>query len=296
MDSALNLVVPFPAGGPVDAIGRILARSLSVHLKESVIVSNVAGAAGRRAAVLVAHARADGRTLLLGTSATHAIAPSLFPTLPYRPDRDFAAVGKVCDTRLLLVANSAFEARSFADLVAVSRAAPVPLFYGSWGTGSGGHLVVEAIRLHRGITLSHVPYQGIGPMMQDLQGGQIPLAVSDMAGALALARDGKVVPLVISGTTRLPELPQVATLAESEVPFTAESWCALFAPAGTPGPALARLEAALQAALAELSVQQALRVLGYESEPLSREVFLRQWQGDIAAWRRIVVATGIRLD
>ncbi|MDM0028846.1 Bug family tripartite tricarboxylate transporter substrate binding protein [Variovorax saccharolyticus] len=280
----------------MDAIGRILARSLSAHLKETVIVSNVAGATGRRAAVQVAHARPDGRTLLMGTSATHAIAPSVFPRLSYRPDQDFTAVGSVCSTRLLLVANPAFEARSLEGLIAVSQAASLPLLYGSWGTGSGGHLVAEAIRLHRGIDLSHVPYQGIRPMMQDLLGGQIPLAVSDMAGALALAREGKVIPLVISGTSRYPQLPQVATLAESGVPFTTESWCALFAPARTPGPVLARLESALRAALAEVSVQQALRVLGYESEPLGREVFLRQWQLDIAAWRRIVVATGIRLD
>lgn len=295
-DSAVNLVVPFPAGGPVDALGRILAGSMSAHMKQTLVVNNVVGAAGRRAAAQVAHAPPDGRTLMLGTSATHAIAESLFPKLPYRPEQDFTAVGRICTSRLLLVANPSFQARSIAELFEVARATPLPLACGSWGIGSGGHLVAEAIWRHGRIGLSHVPYQGTGPMMQGLLGGQIPLAVSDMGGALALAREGKVVPLAITGTSRLPELPRVATLAESGVPFAAESWCALFAPARVPEPELARLETVLQASLGELSVQQALKALAYESGPLSRETFLRQWHEDIEAWRRIVVAAGVSLE
>jgi tripartite-type tricarboxylate transporter receptor subunit TctC len=295
-DSTVNLVVPFPAGGPVDALGRILARSMSAHMKQLLVVSNSAGAAGRRAAAQVAYAPPDGRTLMLGTSATHAIAASLVPKLPYRPEQDFTAVGRICTSRLLLVANPSFEGRSLTELFSVAHATPFPLACGSWGIGSGGHLVAEAIWRHGRIGLSHVPYQGTGPMMQDLVGGQIPLAVSDVGGALALVREGKVVPLAITGASRLPELSRVATLAESGVPFAAESWCALFAPARVPEPELARLEAALQASLAELSVQQALRALAYESGPLSREAFLRQWHDDIEAWRRIVAATGISLD
>jgi tripartite-type tricarboxylate transporter receptor subunit TctC len=264
-------------------------------LEANVVVVNIAGATGQRAAVQVAHARPDGRTLLLGTSATHAIAVSLFPQLPYRPEQDFAAVGRVCTSRLVLVAHPSFQARSLAELIDAARATPTPLAYGSWGIGSGGHLAVEAIRLQAGISLTHVPYQGIGPMMQDLLGGRIPLAISDTAGAIALLREGKLVPLVVSGTTRLPALPEVATLAEAQVPFTTESWCALFVPVRTPAAELARMEAALQAALKEPQVEQALSTLVLEPGAMDRESFQRLWHADIDAWRRIVDATGISI-
>lgn len=293
---SIRLVVPSSAGGPLDALSRVLAQSLGRHLEANVVVANVPGATGKLAAVQVANARPDGRTLLLGTSATHAIAASLFPQLPYRPEQDFAAIGRICTARFVLVAHPSFQARSLDELIDAARAAPTPLAYGSWGVGSGGHLAVEAIRMQFGIDLNHVPYQGTVSMMQDLLGGRIPLAISDTAGAIARVREGKLVPLIVTGTTRLAQLPQVSTFGEAQVPFTTESWCGLFAPARTPVAELARLEAALRAALEDLSVKQTLSTLVYDPGPMDRQAFRKLWQADIAAWRRVVVATGIRLD
>ena len=294
--ATVRLVVPFPAGGSLDTLGRVLAPSLGRLLGATVVVINIAGATGQRAGIQVAHAPPDGRTLLLGTSATHAIAASLFPRLPYRPERDFAAVGRICSSRLVLVAHPSLRVRSLSGLIDAARAAPAPLAYGSWGTGSGGHLLVEAIRLQAGIDLTHLPYQSVAQMMRDLLGERLLLGISDTAGAIAPLREGKLVPLAISGTTRLAALPQVPTLAEAQVPFTTESWCALFAPARTPVAELMRLETALQAALKEPPVQEALETLVFEPGAMSRASFEQLWLDDIAAWRRIVIDTGISLD
>lgn len=292
----VRLVVPGPAGGSLDVLARALAQPLGRLLEANVVVFNVPGATGQLAAAQVARARPDGHTLLLGTSATHAIAGSLFTHLPYRPAQDFAAVGRVCTSRLVVVAHPSSGVSTLAELIDAARAAPAPLAYGSWGTGSGGHLAMEAVRLQAGIRLTHVAYQGIAPMMRDLLGGQIPIAISDTAGAIAPLRDGRLVPLAVSGTTRLAALPQVATLAETEVPFITESWCALFAPVHTPGVVLARLEAALQAALTEPPVVQTLSTLVFEPGSMGREDFQRLWQADIVAWRRVVLTTGISVN
>jgi tripartite-type tricarboxylate transporter receptor subunit TctC len=297
VDPLVRLVVPFPAGGSLDALGRVLAPLLGRLLKANVVVFNVAGGAtGQRAAGQVAHAPPDGRTLLLGTSASHAIAVSLFPRLPYRPEEDFVAVGRVCTTRLVLVAHPSFQIRSLAELIVAARASPTPIAYGSWGIGSGGHLAVEAVRLQAGIRLTHVPYESVAQTMQGLLGRQIPLAVSDIAGAIALVRDGKVVPLVVSGTKRVTELPQVATLADAQLPFTTESWCALFVPAHTPDAEQVRLEEALLTALEQPPLKQVLSTLVLEPGAMGREAFQRLWHDDIAAWRRVVVAGGISLN
>jgi tripartite-type tricarboxylate transporter receptor subunit TctC len=292
----IRLVVPFPAGGPADALGRALAQALGRQLDAPVFVDNVAGATGQRAAAQVAHAQPDGLTLLLGTSATHAVAPSLSARLPYHPTHDFVAIGRVCTTRMLLVAHPSFPARSLSGMITAARAAPVPLSYGSWGVGSVGHLTVEALRMQSGIALTHVPYPGIAPMMQSLLGAQIPLAVSDTAGALALVREGRVRPLAISGGERLPALPEVTTLAEAGVASDPDAWYAMFAPAGLPAAVRTRLEAALRAALVEPTLIEALGRLALEPGLLDHEAFQRLWQDDIATWQRIVAAAGITLN
>jgi tripartite-type tricarboxylate transporter receptor subunit TctC len=295
-EPVVRLLVPFPAGGSLDALARLLAPPLGRHLEATVVVMNLPGGAGQLAAQRAAHAPSDGNTLLLGTSATHAIAVTLFPDLGYRPEQDFAAVGCICTGRLVLVASPALEARSLADLVRIAHAAPAPLAYGSWGVGSGGHLMVEAIRRHAGIELIHVPFRGVGPMLQSVLGDQIPLAVSDVAGVASLVRAKKVVPLAVSGTTRLPWMPDVGTLAEAQIAVAPESWCALFAGKQTPEAEMARLDAALQATLKEVAVAQAIGALMLETSPLSRTQFQALWHDDIDAWHRLIVATGVKLD
>ncbi len=295
-ERSIQLVVPFPAGGPADALGRGLAQGLGRELGVNVLVQNLPGATGQRGTVQVARAAADGLTLLLGTNATHAIAPSLFPKLPYQPERDFVTIGQVSTTRLLLVAHPSLPARSLAELIKLARQSATPLACGSFGLGSGGHLVIETLRRHGNLPLNHVPYQGIAPMLTDLLGGQIPLAMSDVAGAMAMLQAGRLVPLVVTGRSRHPALPAVGTLAEAGIAFPAESWYAMFAPAQLPASTLARLDTALRATLAQPDMADSLRALALDASTLDREAFDRAWREDIAVWRQIITDTGVSLE
>jgi tripartite-type tricarboxylate transporter receptor subunit TctC len=292
----VQLIVPFPAGGPTDALGRLLGRELSGELNVAVLVQNVPGATGQRGATQVARAPPDGLNLLLGTSATHAIAPGLLPNLPYQPTRDFVSVGQVATSSILLVANPSFPARTLGQMITAARTSPVPLAYGSWGQGSGGHLVAETIRQHAGLRLDHIPYQGIAPMLNDLMGGQIPLAMSDGTGAEAVLRAGKVVPLAVTGQTRHPAWPDLPTLQESGIPFTAGSWFAVFAPVRTSSVVCERLEAGLRAALARPGVTVAMRSMALEPSTLSRQAFDKVWHEDIAVWRKVIADTGVAIN
>jgi tripartite-type tricarboxylate transporter receptor subunit TctC len=292
----VQLIVPFPAGGPTDALGRLLGRALGDALDVAVLIQNVPGATGQRGATQVARAPPDGLNLLLGTSATHAIAPGLLPNLPYQPTRDFVSIGQVATSSILLVAHPSFPARTLGQMITVARTSPVPLAYGSWGLGSGGHLVAETIRQHAGLRLSHIPYQGIAPMLNDLMGGQIPLAMSDGTGAMALLRADKVVPLAVTGQTRHPAWPDLPTLQESGIPFMAETWFAVFAPAQTPMAVRERLEAGLHAALAAPGVTAAMRSMALEPATLGRQVFDKVWYEDIAVWRKVIADTGVTIN
>ena len=289
----VRLVVPLPPGGSGDAVGRLLAESMTRLLGTTVYVANVPGATGQRGATEVAHARSDGSALVLGNTATHAIAPALFPDLPYRPESDFAAIGQVCRTRLMLVVHPTFPARTLASAIAVFRAESRPLAYGSWGIGSAGHLFAEMIRFHSHVSLLHVPYQGVAPMWQGLLSGQILLAVSDVASALGLISAGKVMPLVVSGRERHAALPEVPTMLEESLPFPPDSWFALFAPIRTPAPVVARLQAALDGTLREPRVGAVLKGLALEPASLDGAAFARSWRDDIEAWRQVVLATGV---
>jgi tripartite-type tricarboxylate transporter receptor subunit TctC len=229
-DKPVRLVVPFPAGGGTDVMGRLLAQSLSQELGATVIVDNVPGATGTLGCAQVARAVPDGHTLVLGISATHAIAPALFKDLKYRPD-DFTAIARVAHGGNVLVAHPGYAANTAPEMVALVKRSREPLMYGSWGNGSGGHLAMESLRLATGIETVHVPYKGVAPLLQDVVGGQIQVAMADVAGALPLLRAGRIKALAVTGTKRSSALPEVPTLVQGHIAFDTESWFALFAPA-----------------------------------------------------------------
>jgi tripartite-type tricarboxylate transporter receptor subunit TctC len=290
------LLVPFPAGGTLDVLARVLAPSLERLLAQDVVVMNVPGAAGRIACARAARSEPDGNTLLLGTSATHAAAQALFPDLPYRPEQDFIGAGCICATRFVLVASPGLRVRSLADLVRVAHATSEPLLYGSWGVGSGGHITVEAMRRQVGIALTHVPFQSIETMMQPLLEGQMPLGISSVGAVATWLQQKRVVPVLVSGTSPAPWMPDVGTFAQAGGPVAPEAWCALFAPRQTPDTVVARLEAALLTALKEPGVTKVLETLWLEPLALDRARFQALWHEDIAGWRRVVLEAGIRLD
>ncbi|WP_253700273.1 tripartite tricarboxylate transporter substrate binding protein [Cupriavidus pauculus] len=295
-DRPIRLVVPFPPGGGTDVIGRMLAARLSTVLKGTVVVENVAGATGTIGAAQVARAAPDGYTLVLGISATHAIAPAIFPKLPYDPLRDFVPIGRIAYGGNVLVANPTFPAHDLRALVAMARQPGADLAYGSWGQGSGGHLAGESINVSAGIRLRHVPYKGVAPMLNDVMGGTVPLAMSDLAGTLPLIRAGKVRPLAVTGSERSAALPEVPTLAESGIAFKVDSWFALFAPARTPAAIVERLEAATHEAMQDGAIQAQIATMGMRYAPMSRARFTEQMRDDARAWAALVKSSGAALE
>lgn len=291
-DKPIRLVVPFPPGGGTDVVGRILAAGLAKDLGKTVVVDNVPGATGTIGSAQVARAAPDGYTLVLGISATHAIAPAIFPKLPYDPLRDFAPVGRLFYGGNVLIAGPAFTGRDLPALIAAAKRPGADLTYGSWGNGSGGHLAGESLNVSGGIRLRHIPYKGVSPMLTDVMGGTLPVAMSDLAGTLPLIRAGKVRALAVSGSERSPALPDVPTFTESGVPFGVDSWFALFAPAGTPPGILDRLERATAAALRDPAIRAQADALGMRYTPQTRSEFAAQWRADTAAWAALVKSSG----
>lgn len=295
-DRPIRLVVPFPPGGGTDVIGRLVAARLSTALGGTVLVENVAGATGTIGSAQVARAAPDGYTLLLGISATHAIAPAIFPRLPYDPVRDFVPVGRLAYGGNVLVAGPAFTGKDLPALIAQARRPGADLAYGSWGPGSGGHLAGESLNVSSGIHLRHIPYKGVSPMLTDVMGGTLPVAMSDLAGTLPLIRSGKVRALAVTGSERSVALPDVPTFAESGVPFRIDSWFALFAPARTPAAIVDRLERAVDAIMAEPAMQAQAATLGMRFTPQPRAAFAAQMQQDIRAWAALVKTSGAALE
>lgn len=292
----IRIVVPFPAGGGTDVMGRLLAQALAKELQTTVIVDNVAGATGTIGSAQVARAEPDGNTLLLGISATHAIAPALFKDLKYQPERDFVPIVRIAHGGNLLVAHPAYPAATAPEMIAQIKRSKEPMSYGSWGLGSGGHLAMESIKLSTGADLQHVPYKGVAPLLQDLAGGQIQVAMADIAGALPLLKAGRIKALAVTGRKRSSALPDVPTLVEGGLSFDTESWFALFAPARTPAPVVDKLIRAATTALARPELAERVHSLGMERDLIPREAFERQWRQDIATWARLVQASGVKAE
>lgn len=295
-DRPIRLVVPFPAGGGTDVIGRMLAARLSNTLKTTVVVDNVVGATGTIGTAQVARAAPDGYTLVLGISATHAIAPSIFPKLPYDPLRDFVPIGRIAIGGNVLVANPSFPAHDLRALIAMAKQPNADLTYGSWGQGSGGHLAGESLNVSTGIHLRHIPYKGVAPMLTDVMGGTLPVAMSDLAGTLPLIRSGKVRALAVSGSERSVALPDVPTFAESGVGFRLDSWFALFAPSRTPAPIVEQLARAMQEAMQDSGLQAPIASLGMRYAPVSRAQFTNQMREDTRTWAALVKSSGAALE
>lgn len=292
----IKLVVPFPPGGGTDIVGRTLAQGLAQELKATVIVDNQPGATGTLGSARVARAEPDGHTLLLGISATHAIAPALIKSVSYKPDRDFTALVRVGQGGNLIVVHPSLPVKNVAELIELARKPGSDLSYGSWGIGSGGHLAMEAINQQFRTQMQHVPYKGVAPLLQDLIGGNILLAVVDLASGPPQVRAGKLRPIAVTGAKRAAPLPEVPTLVEQGVQFDTMSWYAVFGPPGMPPALVDQLSTALANVLKQPEVAEKVRSLGMDPEPVSRDAFQRQVGTDMAVWARIVKAGGIQAE
>lgn len=293
----VRLVVPFAPGGLTDILARALAEQLQPRLGQAVVVENRAGAGGNLAAEAVARAEPDGHTLLVATQGIIAINSALFRRLPYDPDADFTPLAFMARQPNLLVANPGFAgAGSVAALVAAAKAAPAPLAYGSNGVGSFTHLSMELFRMKAGITLTHVPYRGSAPMLADLIGGQITLAMDAVGTSMPHVVAGTLKAVAVTSAARAPSLAGIPAIAETLPGYDASPWYAVFGPARAPAPVLARLEAELRGVLDSQAWKALLAQRQADPVAEDRAALIRMLAVEVPAWREAVRASGATAD
>ena len=293
----VTIIVPFAAGGTTDILARIIGQALTAELGQSVVVDNRAGAGGNIGGQAAAKATPDGHTLFMGTVGTHAINASLYKKMPFDPVKDFAPLTRVANVPNLLVANPAQPYKSVKDLIAYAKANPGKVNFGSSGNGSSIHLSGELFKSQAKVDMQHVPYKGSAPAVTDLLGNQIGIMFDNMPSAIQHVRSGKLVPLAVTTAKRSPELPNVPTIAEAGVPgYEATSWFGMFAPAGTPAPVLAKLNAAIVKVLAQPDVKKKINEQGAEVYSETPEQFAAFIQAESVKWGKVVKESGASLD
>ena len=300
----LRLVVPYPPGGPLDTVARLLAAGVKDSLG-SVVVDNKPGAGGNLGADLVAKAAPDGLTIVMGAVATHAINPWLFARLPYDPVRDFTPITRVAQVPNVLVLNTETAQRlgiqSVRDLVLYARRHPGRLNYGSGGNGSAGHLAGEMFKAQAGVFMVHIPYAGGNPAQLGLLAGQVDLNFDNLASAAANIRAGKLKALALTSAHRSSAMPDLPTLADAGRElglggFDVDTWFGLFGPAGLPPEVLARLNTAFVAALALPETKARMALLMAEPAPSTPEQFAAFVKAELAKYGPVVRASGARTD
>ena len=293
----VTIIVPFAAGGTIDILARIIGQALTAELGQSVVVDNRAGAGGNIGGQAAAKATPDGHTLFMGTVGTHAINASLYKKMPFDPVKDFAPLTRVANVPNLLVANPAQPYKSVKDLIAYAKANPGKVNFGSSGNGSSIHLSGELFKSLAKVDMQHVPYKGSAPAVTDLLGNQIGIMFDNMPSAIQHVRSGKLVPLAVTTAKRSPELPNVPTIAEAGVPgYEATSWFGMFAPAGTPAPVLAKLNAAIVKVLGQPDVKKKINEQGAEVYSETPEQFAAFIQAESVKWGKVVKESGASLD
>ena len=293
----IRLIVPYSPGGTADLLGRSIARKLSESLGQQVIIENRTGAGGGIGADLVAKSKADGYTLLLGTIATHAINPNLYPDIPYDPVGDFAPVALVATMPNLLVVNPSVPARSVRELIALAKAKPGELAFASAGSGTTQHLSGELFKKMAGVDMLHIPYKGNAPAVTDLIGGQVQVMFDNIPISLQQVRAGKLRALAVTGAKRSAVLPNVPTIAEAALPgYSVTSWFALFAPAGTPAAIVARLNRETNTALAGKALYGQLTDQGIQPGSGTAEDLAAHLRAELPRWKKIVAESGARVE
>lgn len=296
-DKPVRLVVPYPAGGPVDVLSRVLGQKLSDTLGQPFLIDDRPGASGTVGSEFVAKAPSDGYTLVMGNNATHATNESLYPNLRYATLRDFAPIGLVATVTNILVVSSSLPVHSVAELIAAAKANPGKLNYASSGSGSAAHLTGEMFKLMTGTDIVHVPYSGAAPAATDLLAGRVGLMFASAPTVFQYVKAGKLQALAVTGAHRWASLPDLPTMAEAGVPgFTSEVWFGLFAPAGTPPDVIQRLNAALITATADESVRAKLAVQGFDMTTDSPEQFRAFIAAEVTKWADVIRRSGAHVD
>ena len=293
----VRMIVPFPAGGATDIVGRLVAQKLAEAWGHQVIVDNRGGAGGTIGSDAAAKSPPDGYTMLVGTSSTHAVAPSLYSKLPYDPVRDFAPVTLLASATILLAAHPSVPARNVRELIALGKRQPKALSFASSGNGGISHLVGEQFKSMGGIQMLHIPYKGDSPALIDLVSGQVSLMFGTAVSFLPYVKSGRLNALAVTNPKRSPVVPDVPTVAESGLPgFEALQWFGIFVPAGTSKDIVARMHGDIVKALRLPDVRDRMSGLGADVVGSTPEEFAAFLKSDAAKWAKIVKDSGARIE
>jgi tripartite-type tricarboxylate transporter receptor subunit TctC len=293
----ITLVVGYSAGGGNDILARIAAEKMSPLLGQQIVIENRGGAGGSIATRQIARAAPDGYTLGLGGTGTLAIDPTLYPNVGYDSRKDFAPIGLIGTSALVLVVHPSIPAHNVKELIAYAKANPGKLTYASAGVGSGIHLAAAYFGFQAGLNLIHVPYKGTGPALADLVGGHVSMYFSSMPPAISLVKDGKVRALGVTGLKRSPIFPELPTIAEAALPgFEAVLHYGIVAPAGTPKPIVTKLNAALRQAVMSDDLKKKLAADGTEPLPSTPEEYAADIDKEETKWSDIVRKSGAKVQ
>jgi tripartite-type tricarboxylate transporter receptor subunit TctC len=292
-DHPITLIVPYAPGGGNDVLARAVAEPMAKVLGQPLVIENHGGAGGSVGTRQVAKAAPDGYTLGLGGTGTLAIDPTLYPNAGYDPRKDFAPIGLIATSPLIILVNQSLPARNVQELIALAKAQPGKLNYASAGTGSGIHLGTVLFADTAGIDLTHIPYKGSGPALTDLLGGHVQVYFSSLPPAVGLVKEGKLRALGVTGLKRSASFPDVPTVAEQGLPgFEAVLHYGIVAPAGTPRPIIDKLNAALRAALGDPKVHGHIATEGAEPLPTSPDEYAADIDREETKWSKLVKKSG----
>ncbi|HVE48545.1 MAG TPA: tripartite tricarboxylate transporter substrate binding protein [Casimicrobiaceae bacterium] len=293
----VKLVVPFPPGGSLDNVGRLLAQKLTDTWGQTVVVENRPGAGGNVGADAVAKSPADGYTVVMGALSTHAVNPSLYTTMPYDAVKDFAPISLVAITPNVLVVNAALPVASLKDLIAYAKANPGKLNFGSGSNGSAGHLAGELFKVETKTDVAHIPYKGGAPATQALLAGDTQFMFDNLANAMAQLKGGKIKAIAVTTAQRSKLAPDLPTMSEAGMPgFDISTWFGILAPAGTPSDVIAKWNADLVKVLNMADVREKMLAQGAEPAPTTPPEFAAFIARERDKYARIVKASGAKVD
>ena len=294
----IRMVVPFPAGGPTDAMARIISDRLSVVLGQTVVVeSRGGGAGGSIGAKAVATADPDGYTLLITPGGALTTGPAVHSNIGYDPLKAFVPVARVTESPNIVSVHEDVPAKSLPELVAYAKANPGKISWGSQGFGTAPHLLYEMFRLETGLNILHVPYRGTAPMLAAIVAGEIQMVADPLTSSLPHIQSGKLRPLAVAGSERSPKLPGVPTTTEAGYPkLQSPFWLGVVAPAGTPAPIVDKLNAALRESLAPEETRARIANLGAEIKIGTAAEFGKMLADELAQWSAVVKAANIKVD
>ncbi len=295
IDRPVHIIVPFAAGGPTDIIARILAPKLSASLKRPVVVENKVGATGGIGAAFVAAAPADGDTLLLGTSSIMAANPNLSAKLSYDPVKDFVPISLIATIENILVVHPSVPAKNVGELVAYAKANPGKLTYATSGIGSTYHLGAELFASQTGVQITHIPYKGAAPAIQDVLAGHVNMMFDNMSSAIPNMKANRVRALGVASLKRYPALPDVPTIAEQGAPgYETTIWLGLFAPKNTPPAVLQRLQKEIGDAVNSADYREKLAAVDMQPRASTSQELAGYLKSDLAKWAKVVKDAGIK--